>query len=67
MCCDSWGCKELDITEQLNWSPTGIPMSPAIWNHELVFYCHGFSYSGLFIKNEACTMQSFVSNYFHVI
>ena len=21
-CCDSWGCKELDITEQLNWTET---------------------------------------------
>ena len=19
-CCDSWGCKELDMTEQLNWT-----------------------------------------------
>ena len=20
MCCDSWGCKELDTTERLNWT-----------------------------------------------
>ena len=22
VCCDSWGCKELDTTEQLNWNWT---------------------------------------------
>ena len=25
-CCDSWGCKELDTTEQLNWSELNMPV-----------------------------------------
>ena len=23
-CCGSWGCKELDMTEQLNWTDWGV-------------------------------------------
>ena len=26
VCCDSWGCKELDTTEQLNLSESGTPL-----------------------------------------
>ena len=25
VCCDSWGCKELDTTEQLNWTEPNLP------------------------------------------
>ena len=25
-CCDSWGCKESDMTEQLNWTEIGISL-----------------------------------------
>ena len=38
-CCDSWGCKESDTTEQLNWSELRIcwlaphPTHPSWWTH----------------------------------
>ena len=27
VCCSSWGCKELDMTEQLNWTETRLYLS----------------------------------------
>ena len=31
MCCDSWGCKESDITEWLNWTELNAPLSCELW------------------------------------
>ena len=36
-CCDSWGCKESDTTERLNWTE----LNPGIWSlWDLPFPCH---------------------------
>ena len=34
VCCSSWGCKELDTTEQLNW----IELNAYIWNLEIWYW-----------------------------
>ena len=40
-CCDSWGCKELDMTEWLNWTDIGLfrlPTSSCIFKNSFVGY-----------------------------
>ena len=32
-CCDSWGCKELDTTERLNWTELNLYVLPIIFHH----------------------------------
>ena len=36
-CCNSWGCKELDMTEQLNWTE----LRRKIWNRSLSTFFRG--------------------------
>ena len=43
-CCDSWGCKELDTTEQLNWTELSI--------YILVIYLMWFA--SIFFTSMAC-------------
>ena len=39
-CCDSWGCKELDTTEWLNWTELKLRINKIIWaiikNNDLI-------------------------------
>ena len=43
-CCDSWGCKESDTTERLNWTEPSIPeINPTV----LLYITHTARYSVL--------------------
>ena len=39
MCCDSWGCKQSDTTERLNWTELSatweVPPPKMFWRHIL--------------------------------
>ena len=37
-CCDSWGCKELDMTERLNWTELNLlfNQSTEFWNPKFI-------------------------------
>ena len=43
-CCDSWGCKELDTTERLNWTELMFPLYALFLF--FFFLCPKFSYLG---------------------
>ena len=40
-CCYSWGCKESDTTEQLNWTDVPIGIFLIVWG----WFCRTFSFS----------------------
>ena len=45
-CCDSWGCKELDLTEQLNWTELNTVESFGIVNKaEKMFFWNSLAFS----------------------
>ena len=45
VCCSSWGCKELDMTEQLNWTELNVICnSPANYSLHLVKSNNGLTY-----------------------
>ena len=49
--CDSWGCKEWDTTERLNW--TELSSNIHVPNLELRFFCHEFLFflrTGVFAR-----------------
>ena len=56
VCCDSWGCKESDMTEQLNWTDA---CPAAMW--ELEFKNDGL---GLLAKCQKCCLRFFVCFFF---
>ena len=43
MCCNSWGRKELDTTEQLNWTET-------LFQNRVAFRGSGFIFGGVTLK-----------------
>ena len=38
-CCDSWGCKESDMTERLNWSERSQPEKTTSVSYACIFSC----------------------------
>ena len=53
-CCDSWGCKESDTTEQLNWTELKEEMGGRKWREQITsldgFYCEGEKKNGLRLR-----------------
>ena len=49
VCCDSWGCKESDTTERLNWTELNWMLYK--WNHTVCTFETGFIHSMKFPGN----------------
>ena len=45
-CCSPWGCKELDMTERLNWTDILISASSAHWDWSLTWSSTPWVWSG---------------------
>ena len=60
VCCDSWGHKESDTTEWLNWSGLSRPVLPGQWINHLVV----LKYSPNFLNAPSFKRQSL--NFFHL-
>ena len=48
-CCDSWGCRESDMTEWLNWTELSVSLSRMWESHEVALIL--FSFSSFLILN----------------
>ena len=68
VCCDSWGCKELDMTERLNWTE----LNSDIWEIVSQGHCNSFALSNSLVffalsLKFCCFMKIFLDEVFLLI
>ena len=61
-CCDSWGCKESDMTEQLNWTEL---MGPDPWSSS--FECWVLSPLSLSSRGSLVPLHFLTGEWYHLI